>query len=176
MVTIKEKVLAQLLINPDISLKDCQIVVEGLKKDNFYKIKRERNKPKKKGKQGKQKKSQHGEKASRPNKNGEIPGSSPGQGTIKYNGKDLNKFILEKLIDISEKTNDIRAIATLMNFSKETGQLRDYKSQAKEDILTSFKLMDFRTLSQSNKLLTNTLLGNLSIDELKEKLLTSKTS
>ena len=43
--TIKEMVLAQLSINPDISLKDCQKVVKGLKKSNFYKIKRERELP-----------------------------------------------------------------------------------------------------------------------------------
>ena len=46
---IKKQVLRQLEINPKISLKDCQKVVEGLKKDNFYKIKRE-NKPKNKQK------------------------------------------------------------------------------------------------------------------------------
>ena len=34
-------VLRQLEIQPDISLKDCQKVVPGLKKDNFYKIKRQ---------------------------------------------------------------------------------------------------------------------------------------
>lgn len=46
METIKEMVLRQLNATPNILLKDCQMVVPGLKKDNFYKIKRERNKPK----------------------------------------------------------------------------------------------------------------------------------
>ena len=39
--TIKELVLRQLDINPNISLKDCQTVVDGLKKGNFYKIKKQ---------------------------------------------------------------------------------------------------------------------------------------
>ena len=39
--TIKELVLRQLKINLDIPLKDCQQVVPGLKKANFYKIKKE---------------------------------------------------------------------------------------------------------------------------------------
>lgn len=41
MQTIKEMVVAQLTINPNITLKDCQTVVRGLTKPNFYKIKKQ---------------------------------------------------------------------------------------------------------------------------------------
>ena len=53
MVDIKTLVLRQLRVDPDINLKACQLVVPGLKKDNFYKIKREQNKPNKPSKQKK---------------------------------------------------------------------------------------------------------------------------
>ena len=41
MPTIKELVIRQLEVDPDISLKACISVVPGLKKSNFYKIKKE---------------------------------------------------------------------------------------------------------------------------------------
>lgn len=59
MPTIKELVLRQLEVDPEISLKNCQKVVKGLKKDNFYKIKRELKKRNKPGKpKGKHKENQ----------------------------------------------------------------------------------------------------------------------
>ena len=41
MPTIKELVLRQLSVDPDIRLKACQKVVPGLTKPNFYKVKRQ---------------------------------------------------------------------------------------------------------------------------------------
>ena len=41
MTTLKELVIRQLEVDPDISLKACISVVPGLKKSNFYKIKKE---------------------------------------------------------------------------------------------------------------------------------------
>ena len=173
MPTIKDLVLRQLEVNPDISLKDCQKVVPKLTKPNFYKIKRQwvelNGIPKKRihkktnGRKGTNKTSSTSNDIALPDR-------------PKYDGQDLNKFILEKLIFLAEHTDDIRSLQALMNFSKETGQLKDYKTQDKEAILSSFKSMDFKTLSQHNKHLTSTSLGSLSVEELKEKLSTLKTS
>lgn len=94
---------------------------------------------------------------------------------IPYDGDD-NKLIHDRLVSMVQTTDDIRAIQTLMSFNEKTGQLKDYKTKDKEEMYQSFKLMDFKALSQLNKHLTSTSLGNLSVDELKEKLLTFKTS
>ncbi len=115
--SIKHLVLAQLSIDPTISLKSCQLVVPGLKKDNFYKIKRERNKP---NKQSKQKNKPRG--STQRDKANDIPPDTPSHPHLKIIDDPDELLYSVAIRELNKTTPDPRWATILIQCRKEIGK------------------------------------------------------
>lgn len=130
--TIKELILRQLEINPDISLKDAQKVIPKLTKGNFYKVKRQLK-----------------ESTSRPSKhkkktNGRKAASTPPIELPVFDEDEID-FTKEAYIKAIE-AGHFNLLTGWVAFLDKTGKLQDYKTNREEALEDTFKYMTAREL------------------------------